>query len=474
MNDHVAAIFRTVARFGLGGGEAVSSEACLSTDDFRALLAEARAERLVGVLDAAVRAGAVAATEAQAEGLAAEAAQARRVVLELDDLLVEVSRLLDGAGVELRVLKGPAVARLDLPDRRQRSYADIDVLVRSASLATALDVLGSLGFARDLPERRPGFDRRFGKEVSLARADGREIDVHRQLALGGIGAAMDLEAVWSRAAELDVDGTPMAALDAEGRFVHACINASLGDPRPRIVALRDAVSIAQAHRLDPARVAELLPPGRGAAVLGRTRAHVRSRLGLDLPLPAIDDAASRWERAVLRCYRAEGGSNALELLSGTLGMGSVRDRVAFLAALAVPSPAYRRARADAGRPRELTTALTELASRRSAVATAAPEVVPSPTTLPSPRPDLAVAELDGQTVVWDPATARVTRLDEIASIVWSQLDGATPVAELAADLAFAFGTDASVVEDDVNRLLSRLVALGLAEWTRMDPCTTTS
>jgi hypothetical protein len=425
------------------------------------------------VLDAAARWGDVPATRQQLDALGAEVEQAHRAVDELDALIVEVATSLRAAGVDLRVLKGPAVARLDLPDRRHRSYADVDILVRGEEIASAVAVLGSLGFRRDLPERRPGFDRRFTKEVSLAAADGREIDVHRLLAVGAVGAAMDLTALWSSSDEFAVEGTPVAALDAEGRFAHACVNAALGDPKPRLVALRDAVLIARARALDPQRVAQVLSPGRGAAVIERTRAHAAAMLGVDLDFP-VGAPPSRWERAALRCYRAQGGSNALELLSGAIGLRGVGDRVAYLAVLAFPSAPYRRARVAAGRPRELVTAVGELVSRRKPPVSVPADDAPSPrlpAMLPARRAGLGVVGLDGQTVVWDPESGRVTRLDGIASLVWEHLDESTTIAELVDDLTFAFAADRAVVDADVGRLVTRFVAVGIAEWTRMESWT---
>lgn len=476
MSGRAAAALRTVARFDLGAPVELVHDAPLAIDEWNALLHDVRRERLVLVLDAAVRAGDLPATREQAEALLGEAEQARAAVHALDELLVEVAAWLTEAGVDLRVLKGPAVARLDLQGPNVRSYADVDVLVRGSQLAAALSVLADHGFHRDLPERRPGYDARFAKEVSLAHAAGREIDVHRLLALGAVGTAMDLDALWARSSSFGVEEVELRALDAEGRFVHACINAALGDPKPRLVALRDVVQIARANALDVGQVAQLLPPGRGAAVVERARAHVSAHLDVPVAFPEAAGTASRWERTALRSYRAQGGSNTLELLSGALGLRSWRQRVAFLAGLAVPSASYRRARAAAGRPREVTTAVGELVSSRHAgplESRAAPttEAIGEPrsTTLPSRRPGLGVVELDGETVVWDPVSGRVTRLDGIASLVWANLDGTTPVPELVDDLAYAFDADRHVVEADVTRLVARLVTVGLAEWTRMEP-----
>ncbi|MGI8686879.1 MAG: PqqD family protein [Acidimicrobiales bacterium] len=74
---------------------------------------------------------------------------------------------------------------------------------------------------------------------------------------------------------------------------------------------------------------------------------------------------------------------------------------------------------------------------------------------------LGDAELDGERVLWDPATGQLARLDRIGSLVWTSLDGVTPIAELVADLADAFGAPPAAVRADVDDLLLRLSELGL-------------
>ncbi|MDP8970371.1 MAG: PqqD family protein [Actinomycetota bacterium] len=85
----------------------------------------------------------------------------------------------------------------------------------------------------------------------------------------------------------------------------------------------------------------------------------------------------------------------------------------------------------------------------------------SPDHVPTPRADLAVAELAGETVLGDPQTGRVHHLDPIGSAVWSLLDGRRSVRALAAELAAAYRAERAVVEADVLALLRRLGGQGL-------------
>ena len=356
----------TVAAHGLGRDPDTAPSGPLDERSWRWLLAAVHVERIAGLLDRAVADGALPATPSQADDAEAVAAQALRAVLQLERTIVRVAACMEGASIPFLVLKGPAVARLDEAEPALRNYADIDILVRGHDIHSAVHSLSSLGYHRDLPERRPGFDRCFGKEVSLANERASELDLHRTLALGAFGLRIDLAALWDSTAGFDVGGTQLAALDAEGRFVHACFNAMLGDDRPRLVALRDVVRISMSHELRPERLRAIVPPGRGATVVAAAVETCRSTLGAEVGADAAafarDAIRSRWERFVLRAYRSHGGSNTLELLSGALGLRGT-DRLLYLRALVVPQQAYRKARRQAGRPREWRSGLREVVRR---------------------------------------------------------------------------------------------------------------
>ncbi len=359
-----------VAAHGLPGTGDRSPLRALEDRQWRSLSAAVSKERMSGLLDRAVADGVVPATRAQADDAEDAAAQFIRGTLLLERALLVVADCLGRAGVAFVVLKGPAVARLDEPDPALRHYADLDLLVRSQAMSGALAALASIGYVRDLPERSRGFDRRFGKEVPLAHPRRPEVDLHRTLALGSFGLRIDLATLWASTATFELGGTTLEALDAEGRFAHACLNAMLGDDHPRLVALRDVVRISTSHRLRPERLSALLPPGRGAAVVAAAVAACRSSLGARVgeAAAAFADAAvaSRWERLSLRAYRAQGGSNTLELLSGALGVRGI-DRARYLRALLAPDGAYVAARRQAGRPAEWGTGLREVARRHRSI-----------------------------------------------------------------------------------------------------------
>lgn len=81
--------------------------------------------------------------------------------------------------------------------------------------------------------------------------------------------------------------------------------------------------------------------------------------------------------------------------------------------------------------------------------------------LPAPRSGLIVAAADGATVVFDPEADLLHHLDGPAAAVWSQLDGAMTLPNLASRLAASYGADQETVRRDVVDLVGVLWERGL-------------
>ena len=203
-------------------------------------------ERAVPILANAVAGGLVDATVAQREQLVTAHEAVMRSCLYLEQSTLAVAGALRDADLDYRLLKGPAVARLDYPDPSWRAFGDIDVLVRSSEYEAALHALTSRGGRRRSAEIRPGFDRRFGKGVCIVMPDGVQVDVHRTLASGPFGLTILLDGSLRRWGHRDVRrrdpsrAQPRAPLGPRLRScrVGRCVPAFGGAPR---------------HRADPAR-----------------------------------------------------------------------------------------------------------------------------------------------------------------------------------------------------------------------------
>lgn len=85
-------------------------------------------------------------------------------------------------------------------------------------------------------------------------------------------------------------------------------------------------------------------------------------------------------------------------------------------------------------------------------------------------PDAAWAELEGETVLYDPVSARVQVLNSTAGLLWNCLDGSDPVRDLLAALAEVFGVADDVVEADCLPMLETWIGRGLvAPVTQLGP-----
>ena len=232
-----------VAGFGLPGASRIFPREPLGDQAWAAVLSEARTHRLTGLLRAVVDQGALAATEAQAHQARAAHRSVMLRVLSLERELITVIDLLATSGIEARILKGSAVAHLDYPQPALRSFIDLDILVRSTDIDSAVRVLVAAGFVRTLAEPRPGFDRRFDKGTTLVSPAKYELDLHRTFVLGPWGVLVDLDGLWDRGQEFTIAGRTLHALSRANRLLHACYHAALGNWPLRLASLRDVAEM---------------------------------------------------------------------------------------------------------------------------------------------------------------------------------------------------------------------------------------
>jgi PqqD family protein of HPr-rel-A system len=87
---------------------------------------------------------------------------------------------------------------------------------------------------------------------------------------------------------------------------------------------------------------------------------------------------------------------------------------------------------------------------------------------PRARPDLVVAELDGEAVVYDPLPDKLHYLNHTAALIFQLCNGRMTISEIAGTLGDAYEMDAQVLEDEIRPLLRRLQTLGLVEGKAAD------
>lgn len=356
-----AELLPAIAASGLSGSTLPWPQRPLDATSWRDLLSRVDEQRLSGLLLHALDSWALPATAEQA--LQAQRLHARAMggVLLRDAALLEIAEVLNRAGIAWRALKGAATAHLVYADPATRSYRDVAVLAPAARFDDALQVLAALGYGRSSPPLKPGFDGTFGKAVSLVRADGMAVDLHRTLIPGSFGLTIECNSLFQAAAVFTVGGRPIMALAPEAHFLHSCYQAALGSVPPRLVLLRDVAQQVLGDDLNVERVLALARTWAGEAVLALAVRLAWECFALADAVPlsvwARRYTLSRREQRFLAGYRSRRYAHkALDATQVIQGMGA---KMAFLRAIALPDPAWL-AHHDQRRGRRLRRGATSL------------------------------------------------------------------------------------------------------------------
>lgn len=336
-------LVRRVAVHGLPAAPPIRDvlDAPLDDDRFGELLRRTERHRVTGHLMDAVESGALPATASQAEQVAArhEAWCASMLLLERE--LLQVIDRLEANSIEVVVLKGSAAAHLGYPDPALRLFGDNDILVRSHQIDRALHVLAAAGYARRSVPARPDFDRRFGKGATLYSAASTELDVHRSLVFGSFGFAVDLDELWDATTTFRLAGRELTALDSDAALLHAMFHAALGDAQPQLGVLRDLAQRTTSPAHDPERVVALARRWRAMPVVKRAvsllEGHLEVRVDGPIAVAAAAYRPTSTESRAVASYVAADRSFTAMVLASLPYLPSMRERVAFLRAVAMPS-----------------------------------------------------------------------------------------------------------------------------------------
>jgi len=317
-----------------------------------ALLASIRRERLTGLAVAAHLAGQLALDADGVADLRAAHGDAMVTCLRLERRLLETVDLLEGAGVEPIVIKGPSVAHRHCADPSERPFGDIDLLIPDTQLDAAYAVLAAAGHRRRFPEPRPGFDRRFGKGAAFVATDGLELDIHRTFASGPFGMTVDARDAHAAPAHFELAGRRLRALAGAPDVVSLAMHAALGTRLPRLLNLRDVVQAAATTDADA--VVALATRWRvdGPVALALRHAIERFSLATDAPLLAWASRheMSAMQQRALRAYIDPDRGFARQALAALPALPTTRDRAAYVRALLLPDRSYVTPR-DASRGR---------------------------------------------------------------------------------------------------------------------------
>lgn len=334
----------SVAATGLPGSMLEMPGHPLEAAEWSELVEGVIAERLAGLLLEAVESGSLPATDSQRESVIDLHVQSMATVLLLERCLLATVEALGEAGIPSLVLKGSAVAHLDYSNPSLRPFADVDILVRSQHFDMAVETLTSLGCARQYPEPRRSFDRRFGKGTSFTTPSGLELDLHRTFVMGPYGLSIDLEQLWEDPQAFTLGGQQLHGLSAEKRLLHACYHSTLGDVPPKLMPRRDIAEMLLYGDADTDRVLELARAWRAEAVLAHAVRSAWQTLSIADSLRLSSWAAtyqtSERDQKSLEIYLTQGSNYTTRSLAAISALPRWRDRMSFMAALAWPQREY--------------------------------------------------------------------------------------------------------------------------------------
>jgi hypothetical protein len=354
MADGVAveAIVRRIGAFGLPDGDREPALSPMGMKEWAQVLAALENQRITGFAVAAAEAGWLCLSVEQTDQLLEAHRRAMLTPLAVERTLLDLAGTFDEEEIEFVVLKGPALAHTVYPDPSWRFFGDLDLLVRGDDWRRASSVLESLGYRRNLPEPRAGFDERFGKAAEFRGKEGIEVDLHRTLVVGPFGLWVEPEILLETTTELRLWDRSLRRLDDTLLQLHACMHASLGWWPPLKVPVRDVAQVAYHADVDWEVLAQRAARWKVRIVVRDALQTASHSLGVGLPAGAaslISYTPSRREFRALRNYvtdrRAQGGT-AISTLSAIRG---VRAKLAYIRALLFPDRAFLAARAQGSR-----------------------------------------------------------------------------------------------------------------------------
>jgi Uncharacterised nucleotidyltransferase len=220
------ATLAAVAAYGLAGSRHSLPAGPLDDEGWEGLMQACVDAGLVGLLAAAADGGALPLRDGQAEALRGSAAQAADRALAVERAAAGHSGRLTAAGIDHRVLDGPALVPRVFRSPERRPVATVDVLVAPGAVGPAHALVdGDAGLVRVRDEALPGG---VGARVRLADVAGPPVEV---AARGPQG-----------------DGARLPGLPLDAACVTACARAAAGPQY--LIARRDVAQIALVDALD--------------------------------------------------------------------------------------------------------------------------------------------------------------------------------------------------------------------------------
>lgn len=342
---------RLVAGLGLPGTAGEAESYALAGLEWRRFFGMVGRQRLNGLALAAVEAGQLDLADWQLQSLLELQREAMIRALTLERTLVSLAASFESAGLDVIVLKGPALAHTLYPDPAWRPFGDLDLLVRTDDWDDACALLSDVGFTRRYREPRPGFSKRFGHTALHIGEDGVEVDLHRTLVAGPFGLWMEPEELFDHIDTFRLGGRTIRRLDDSGLFLNACVHASLGFKPPLLLPLRDVAQTVMTGDVDWNVIRDWSGRWRLSAVLQHACSAASESLDVTFPEQArtsLGPLPGRRERRALEAYTTERRSRGGKALAAIQAIPGWRGKIAYVSALLVPRREFLQTQAAEG------------------------------------------------------------------------------------------------------------------------------
>jgi hypothetical protein len=159
------------------------------------------------------------------------AEQARRIYRRLEyerwlKTAVDLACGIEGRGIPVVVLKGPVLADRIYPDPSERTYADLDLMVRRCDADGAGRVLEEMGYALSLGGLTAAENRRLEFNTLYVRAGAPPVEIAFRIT-DMPGAALEADAFVGRRQPYRTRGGALVyTLDPEDEFIFLCTHGS--------------------------------------------------------------------------------------------------------------------------------------------------------------------------------------------------------------------------------------------------------
>ena len=140
----------------------------------------------------------------------------------------ELFRLVDSLAarrIPAITFKGPAIAWSIYLNPSLRPMSDIDVLIQRRDVAAAAEVLAGLGYRAQTPTARIVFHR-YGAQLPFQHPNGLAVDLHWHLGPLHFQKWFPDDAVWTRAAHIEIAGRSIRSLAPEDLLRFLCMHAA--------------------------------------------------------------------------------------------------------------------------------------------------------------------------------------------------------------------------------------------------------